>query len=74
MSERLSGLVKWYNSKRGYGFIQREDGGDEDVFIHASAIKAAGHRFLKENQKLTFELKQEEGQKGPSAVNIELKE
>ena len=49
----LKGKVKWFNGKKGYGFIEREDG-EKDVFVHASAVRDAGLRFLSENQKLEF--------------------
>tara|TARA_Y100001970_G_scaffold235580_1_gene294685 strand:- start:364 stop:579 length:216 start_codon:yes stop_codon:yes gene_type:complete len=63
----LTGAVKWYNSKKGYGFVQRDDG-EKDVFIHASAVKAAGLRYLQESEKISFDL--EDGPKGPNATNI----
>ena len=63
----LKGTVKWFNGKKGFGFIERDDK-EKDVFVHASAIKAAGMRFLNEGDKLEFDL--EDGPKGPSAVNL----
>ena len=63
----LKGTVKWFNGKKGFGFIEREDK-EKDAFVHASAVKAAGLRFLNEGAKLEFEL--EDGPKGPSAVNL----
>ena len=68
MSAILKGTTKWYNVRLGFGFVEREDG-QKDVFIHASAIKAAGLRFLNEGDKLEFELSEDSG-KGPSAINI----
>ena len=68
MSTILKGRVKWYNSKRGYGFIEREDK-QKDAFIHASAVKAAGLRYLNEGDSLEFELGEDSG-RGPSAINI----
>ena len=65
---KLNGTVKWFNSKKGYGFIEREDG-EKDAFVHASAVKTAGLRYLNEGQKVSFEL--QDGPKGPSAVNLE---
>jgi CspA family cold shock protein len=50
-----TGTVKWYNSQKGYGFIQPEDG-SKDVFVHVSAVEAAGLYELKEGQKVTFEV------------------
>ena len=67
MSTILKGVTKWYNGKKGFGFIEREDK-EKDVFIHASAIKAAGLRYINEGDKLEFTL--EDGPKGPSAVNL----
>ena len=63
----LKGTVKWFNSKKGFGFIEREDK-EKDAFVHASAVKNAGMRFLNEGDKLEFEL--EDGPKGPSAINL----
>ena len=63
----LKGKVKWFNGKKGYGFIAREDG-EKDAFVHASAVKEAGMRFLNEGDSLEFTL--EDGPKGPSAVNL----
>ena len=47
----LTGKIKWYNSKKGYGFIERDDK-EKDAFVHASAVKSAGMRYLNENDKL----------------------
>ncbi len=63
----LRGTVKWFNSKKGFGFIEREDK-EKDAFVHASAVKASGMRYLNEGDKLEFTL--EDGPKGPSAVNL----
>ena len=63
----LRGTVKWFNGKKGFGFIEREDK-EKDAFVHASAVKAAGLRYLNEGDKLEFEL--ESGPKGPSAINL----
>ena len=68
MSAILKGKVKWYNGSKGYGFIERDDK-EKDVFIHASAVKAGGLRYLNEGDSLEFELSQET-EKGPSAINI----
>ena len=68
MSTILKGKVKWYNSKKGFGFIDCEDK-EKDVFIHASAVKAAGLRYLNEEDNLEFELSEDTG-KGPSAINV----
>ena len=51
-----TGVVKWFNGQKGYGFIQPDDGG-KDVFVHISAVERAGLRDLVEGQKISFELK-----------------
>ena len=63
----LKGKVKWFNGKKGYGFIEREDK-EKDVFVHASAVRDAGLRYLNEGDSLEFSV--EDGEKGPSAVNL----
>ena len=60
------GIVKWFNSSKGYGFIEQEDG--PDVFVHHSGINATGFKTLDEGDRVTFDI--EQGQKGPSAVNV----
>ena len=57
------GVVKWFNNKKGYGFIQVDDG--PDVFVHYSAIQSDGYRSLEQDQRVEFEISQ--GQKGPQA-------
>lgn len=65
-----NGSVKWFNSQKGYGFIQ-PDGGDNDVFVHISAVEQAGLSQLNENQKVSFEI--ENGRNGKaSAINLKL--
>ncbi|MFD2370302.1 cold-shock protein [Brevibacillus sp. GCM10020057] len=61
------GRVKWFNSEKGFGFIEREGG--EDVFVHFSAIQEEGYKTLDEGQEVTFEV--ENGQRGPQAVNVQ---
>mgnify|MGYP002641824387 CR=1 FL=1 len=61
-----SGVVKWFNSSKGYGFIEQEDG--PDVFVHHTGISGEGFKDLSEGDKVTFEV--EQGQKGPAAVNV----
>lgn len=62
-----TGIVKWFNDTKGYGFI-KQDGGGEDVFCHQSQIQADGFRTLSEGQKVEFEVKR--GPKGLQAENI----
>ena len=64
----INGKVKWFNSTKGFGFIEREDK-QKDVFVHISAVKDAGMDGLDEGQEMTFEI--EEGPKGPNAVNLQ---
>ena len=64
----IKGKVKWFNPTKGFGFIEREDK-EKDVFVHASAVRDAGLRFLNEGDELTFEV--EDGDKGPSAVKLQ---
>jgi CspA family cold shock protein len=69
MSERILGTVKWFNNRKGYGFIEREEG--EDVFVHFTAIEEDGfdsYRTLDEGQQVEFSI--EEGPKGLQAANV----
>jgi len=61
-----SGKVKWFNNAKGYGFIEKEGGGD--VFVHYSAISSEGYKSLQEGDDVEFEIVQ--GQKGPQAENV----
>jgi len=67
MSGKMTGLVKWFNESKGFGFITPEDG-SKDVFVHFSAIQNSGFKTLAEGQKVEFTI--ENGQKGPSAGNV----
>ena len=61
------GTVKWFNSSKGFGFINPDDGGD-DLFVHHSEIRTNGYASLDEGQKVEFEVGQ--GKKGPCATNV----
>ena len=61
------GKVKWFNSEKGFGFIERENG--NDVFVHFSAILGEGYKTLEEGQVVNFEV--EEGARGPQAAHVE---
>jgi len=63
-----SGKVKWFNSKKGYGFITLDDNSEKDVFLHVSALEKSKFRVLKENQKIQFEIKEERGKL--QAINL----
>ena len=61
-----NGTVKWFNSEKGFGFIEREDG--SDVFVHFSGIAGEGYKTLEEGQKVDFDIT--EGQRGEQATNV----
>jgi CspA family cold shock protein len=63
---RETGVVKWFNDAKGYGFIERE--GKEDVFVHYSAVEGSGFRSLAEGQSVEFDVV--EGPKGKQAANV----
>lgn len=69
MADLKNGTVKWFNSEKGFGFIQPEDG-SKDVFVHFRQVNKTGYGrvSLDEGQKVTFEV--EEGEKGPQATNV----
>ncbi len=60
------GTVKWFNDRKGYGFIEQEDG--PEVFVHHSGINSTGFRSINEGDNVTFDI--EQGPKGPCAVNV----
>ena len=67
MAERYIGTVKWFSAPKGYGFIGRDDG-EDDVFVHFSAIQMEGYKRLKEGQAVEFSI--EDGPKGLQAANV----
>ena len=64
----MKGTVKWFDAKKGYGFITKEDG--EDIFVHFSAIQVDGFKTLKEGDKVEFDI--QNGAKGPQAANVKI--
>lgn len=66
MSEKVQGTVKWFDSVKGFGFIEREGG--KDVFVHHTAIQGEGYKNLQEGQRVEFVVTQ--GQKGPQAQEV----
>lgn len=64
---KIKGKVKWFNESKGFGFITPDDD-SKDVFVHFSAIQVSGFKTLAEGQSVEFEI--QDGQKGPSAVNV----
>jgi CspA family cold shock protein len=65
----MRGTVKWFSSEKGYGFISREDGGD-DVFVHFTGIAGTGYKSLEEGQQVTFDIETDTKNNKPSAVNV----
>jgi CspA family cold shock protein len=62
-----TGVVKWFSNRKGYGFIEQEEG--DDIFVHHSAINMSGFRTLSEGDRVSFEV--EVGERGPAAKNVE---
>ncbi len=67
MSDRKTGVVKWFNNEKGYGFATPDDG-SKDVFVHYSVIQTEGYRSLNEGERIEFAV--EQGDKGPKAVDV----
>ena len=67
MSDKMRGIVKWFNAEKGFGFISPKDG-SKDVFVHFSAIQSNDYKTLDEGQQVEFTI--ENGAKGPSAANV----
>jgi CspA family cold shock protein len=67
MSNKVQGTVKWFNEDKGYGFIERDDGGD-DVFLHFSALSQSGFKTIEESAKVEFTV--EQGPKGAKASDV----
>jgi cold shock protein len=65
----MTGTVKFFNSERGYGFIQPNDGG-RDVFVHITAVERAGLKSLIEGQRISYDVEPDKKGKGPKAVNL----
>ena len=61
-----SGTVKWFNEKKGFGFIENDDGGD--VFVHHTGIQGSGFKTLSDGDRVSFEI--EQGDRGPKAINV----
>lgn len=64
-----TGIVKFFNGERGYGFIKPDDGG-RDVFVHITAVEQAGLKALNEGQRISFDVEPDKKGKGPKAVNL----
>ena len=65
-----SGIVKWFNPTKGYGFIQPEGGGGKDVFVHISAVERAGMQGLNEGQKVSYDVEADRRSGKESAANL----
>jgi len=68
MTDRTTGIVKWFSSAKGYGFITPDEEGSKDVFVHFTAIRGEGYRNLEENQRVEFAI--EDTARGPQAADV----
>ena len=66
-NDLITGVVKWFNDEKGFGFIQ-QNGEEKDIFVHYKSINSAGRKTLHEGQEVTFEIT--DGKKGPQAENV----
>ncbi len=64
-----TGTVKWFDERKGFGFIQRDEGG-EDIFVHKSAVEKSGMRTLREGQKISFDVQKDPKKNKESATNL----
>jgi len=69
MANREKGTVKWFNTQKGYGFIQPEDGGG-DVFVHISAVEKAGLRSLQDGQRIEYEIVKDKGKEAATSLQV----
>ena len=70
MSDKKTGIVKWFDSKKGYGFIEVEGG--DDIFVHFSEIQEEGYKSLKDGEKVEFEIqKDDQGERAKSVTKVE---
>ncbi|MBD3343062.1 MAG: cold-shock protein [Candidatus Lokiarchaeota archaeon] len=70
--ERKNGYVKWFNAKKGYGFISVEDEGEDDIFVHFSNIDMEGFKKLDQGDLVEFDLNESDDGKGPEALNVKV--
>jgi len=70
MSDKIKGIVKWFDAKKGYGFISVD--GQEDIFVHFSNIAMSGFRKLDMGDEVEFEIKDSKEGKGPEALNVKI--
>jgi CspA family cold shock protein len=70
MSDKTSGFVKWFDARKGYGFISVD--GQEDIFVHFSNVQMDGFRKLDQGDEVEFEVKESKEGKGPEALNVKI--